>query len=205
MELNKALSQINEIHGHLAKTEIYRGYRSIPVALNGAVALAAGFLQPMLQPQLLQDPTSPEFATYWVGVALLSALLVGTEIVFNYCFRSGTLERRKTRKVVGQFLPSVVAGIVMTPALAMSGPHHAVLLPGIWAVLFSMGIFASRPYLPGVAGWVALFYLAAGVVLLVLSRQAIHTLAWGMGITFGVGQWFAALVLYWNLERKDYA
>ena len=33
MELHRALGQIEEIHAHLVKTEVYRGYRSIPVAI----------------------------------------------------------------------------------------------------------------------------------------------------------------------------
>ena len=41
MEIQKALHQISEIHGHLAKSHVYRGYRAVPVALSGVLALVA--------------------------------------------------------------------------------------------------------------------------------------------------------------------
>ena len=46
MEVNRALDRISEIHDHLAKSEVFRGYRSIPVALSGVVALLAASAQP---------------------------------------------------------------------------------------------------------------------------------------------------------------
>src|SRR3972149_2140891 len=51
MEYAKALDQISEIHQHLARTEIYRGYRSVPVALSGAVGVLAA-VGPALVPLL---------------------------------------------------------------------------------------------------------------------------------------------------------
>jgi hypothetical protein len=48
---------------------------------------------------------------------------------------------------------------------------------------------------------VALFYYAAGVVLLWIARGPEPLQGWWVGGTFGLGQMLAALVLYWNLER----
>ena len=75
------------------------------------------------------------------------------------------------------------------------------LLPGLWAICFGIGIFASRPYLPRASGWVALLYYAAGVALLWIARGPEPLRGWWVGGTFGAGQLMAALVLYWNLER----
>ena len=76
-------------------------------------------------------------------------------------------------------------------------------LPGLWAVLFSLGVFASRPYLPRIIGWVALYYLVAGTVLLAMAADSTSLSPWGMGLTFGLGQIASGIVLYWNLERKS--
>ena len=46
MELRKALDQISEIHGHLAKSEIYKSYKSLPIALSGILAIAAARFWP---------------------------------------------------------------------------------------------------------------------------------------------------------------
>jgi hypothetical protein len=82
-----------------------------------------------------------------------------------------------------------------------------------------VGIFASRLYLPAASGWVALYYYAAGVALLWSARGIGDAIGetprwlfaawlaplsgWTVGGTFGVGQLFAALVLYRNLERDE--
>ena len=41
MELHEALTQIAEIRQQMAKSDVFRGYRSAPVAFSGLVALAA--------------------------------------------------------------------------------------------------------------------------------------------------------------------
>ena len=44
MKLELALRQIAEIHRHLDRREMYRGYRSLPVGLTGVYALVAAAL-----------------------------------------------------------------------------------------------------------------------------------------------------------------
>ena len=41
MELREALTQITEIRLQMARTEVFRGYRAMPVAFSGAVAVVA--------------------------------------------------------------------------------------------------------------------------------------------------------------------
>ena len=80
-------------------------------------------------------------------------------------------------------------------------PALATLLPGLWSLLFGVGIFAARPYVPRASGWVGLYYWVAGLALL-WSSHNIDTLSpWAVGGTFGIGQLLGAVVLYWNLER----
>jgi|GEM_PF-38049 len=45
MELRDALTQITEIRLQMARTEVFRGYRAVPAAFSGAVALAAATVQ----------------------------------------------------------------------------------------------------------------------------------------------------------------
>ena len=37
MELRDALAQIAEIRQHMARTEVFRGYRALPVAFSGVL------------------------------------------------------------------------------------------------------------------------------------------------------------------------
>jgi hypothetical protein len=87
--------------------------------------------------------------------------------------------------------------------MVRSGEAVIRFLPGLWAILFSLGNFASLPYLPRSIFWLALGYFLAGVVLLGLADSGLSLSPWGMGLTFGGGHIIAAALMYWSLERED--
>jgi hypothetical protein len=197
VDASRALDQIAEIHRQIAKGEVYRGYRSLPVALSAAIGLAAAWLQPAAVGAV--DPIG--FVLYWSIVAAAAAFVGASEILYNYVVHEGAVGRRRTRQVIGQFLPSLAGAVAITVCVARLDPTLAVLLPGLWAICFGIGVFASRPYLPRASGWVALFYFAAGVALLWYARSGEPLSGWRVGGPFGAGQLLAAAVLWWNLER----
>ena len=45
MELREALTQISEIRQRVAQAEVFRGYRAVPVAFSGLLALATACVQ----------------------------------------------------------------------------------------------------------------------------------------------------------------
>jgi hypothetical protein len=191
MDLSRALADLAEIHGHLAKGEIYRGYRPVPVAASGLIGIAAAWLQ---KPGLaVGDPVG--FVVYWVAVALVAALVGTSEIIHNYVVHDDATARRQTRRVVGQFLPSVLGAAIITFCFVRLDTALVPLLPGVWAFCFGFGTFASRPYLPRASALVAVFYYAAGVALL-WHASAESLDGWWVGGTFGAGQLIAAAVLY---------
>jgi len=199
MDLSRALGQLADIHQQIAKGEIYRGYRSVPIAASGLIGMAAAWAQ---APGLgVNDPVG--FVLYWTSIAGCAALVGTSEIIFNYVVRDDRADRRRTRQVVGQFLPSVLAGAIITVSLVHLSAALVPLLPGLWAICFGLGIVASRPYLPRASGWVALFYYVAGIALLWFARGPEPLRAWWVGGTFGTGQLLAAFVLFWNLEREN--
>jgi hypothetical protein len=198
VDATRALDQIAEIHRQIAKGEVYRGYRSLPVAFSGVIGLAAAWLQPAGLG--VADPIG--FVLYWIAVAAAAGFVGSSEIIFNYTVHEDASGRRQTRKVVGQFLPSVVAAGAMTACLVHLSAALVPLLPGLWAICFGIGTFASRPYLPRASGWVALLYYAAGFLLLWIARGPEPLTGWWVGGPFGAGQLLAALVLWWNLERS---
>jgi hypothetical protein len=199
MDLSRALGQLADIHQQIAKAEIYRGYRSLPIAASGLIGLGAAWAQ---TPALgASDPIG--FVLYWVTIAGCAGFVGASEIIYNYVVHDDRIVRRRTRQVVGQFLPSLLAGVAITISFVHLSATLVPLLPGLWAICFGIGTFASRPYLPRASGWVALFYYAAGMVLLWLARGPEPLSGWWVGGTFGTGQLLAALVLYWNLEREE--
>jgi uncharacterized membrane protein HdeD (DUF308 family) len=199
VDVSRALSQIAEIHQQIAKGELYRGYRSMPVAASGLIGIAAASLQP--RDLALRDPVA--FVLYWCVVAAVAGLVGVSEIAYNYVAREDEADRRRTRQVVGQFMPSVLGAAAISASFVHLSAGLVHLLPGLWSICFGIGVFASRPYLPRASGFVALFYYAAGVLLLWRARGPESLSGWWVGATFGVGQLLAALVLYWNLERDE--
>ena len=201
MELREALTQISEIRLQMARTEVFRGYRAVPVAFSGIVALTAA----VYQAEWLANPESniSAYLTLWLGAAAVSAVAAGTEMIMRYWRSGSSLRKEITLLAVEQFLPSIGAGGLLTVVLVMFAPDSVWMLPGLWQILFSLGIFASYRLLPRATFWVALFYMAAGATSLALARNEFALSPWTMGIPFGVGQFFSAAVLYWTLERND--
>ena len=150
MDLSRALGQLADIHQQIAKGEIYRGYRSVPVAASGLIGFAAAWAQP---PALeASDPVG--FVLYWTVIAACAGFVGASEIIYNYVVHDDRAARRQTTRVVGQFLPSVLAGAIITASFVHLSAALVPLLPGLWAICFGIGIFASRPYLPRASGWV---------------------------------------------------
>lgn len=197
-DLDRALHQISEIHRRLAHSEVYRGFRSLPIALSGGVGLLGG----LFQERALGPSPGWRFVYYWSGVAAIALIVALSGIAFNYWKVDDATDRRRTQQVLGQFIPSLAAGLLLTIALYSRETTWIPILPGVWTIFFSLGIFSARPYLPINIGWLALGFLLAGCALLLLAPSGRSLSPWGMGLVFGFGQIISALLLYWDLERK---
>lgn len=206
-DVTRALAQLEEIHTHLARTEVYRGWRSLPVALSGIVGLAAaGGHVFALRHRAGIDPQA--WVLYWLAVGVVSLVIGCAELLWRYLHQESQTEQRRTQQVVAQFLPALVAGFCLTLTLMSLRATLATLLPGLWALLFAVGIFSARPYLPTLSTLVSGFYALAGMALMyALGADALPPdglplwFSWAVGGVFGAGQFMAAAVLYWSFER----
>jgi hypothetical protein len=199
LELDDALTQISEIRQQMAASAVFRGYRPLTTAVTAVLAFVAAGLQAWLVP----DPAG-EIQSYlfiWFGAALLGVVIVGVEMMVRTARSGSSLQRETTRHAVDQFVPCLVAGATATFAIVEHNAWARGLLPGLWMVLFSLGVFASRRFLPRGAFAVAGYYLLAGIYCLTLPTQRALS-PWTMGAAFGAGQLFAAAVLHWFLERE---
>src|SRR5687768_5458696 len=136
MELHDALDRIASIHQQVARTQMYRGYRALPVAFSGLLALAAALLQPLFLPGAVEE--SAVYFAWWLGVALLSLLATGWEMVESLHRSPSALEREKTFLAIGQFVPCLAAGTLLLVVLARSSPESLWLLPGLWSMFFGL-------------------------------------------------------------------
>jgi len=202
MDLHEALAQISEIRQQVARTETFRGYRAAPVAFSGVLAWVVAVVQSIWLPSgSLHGDDLRAYLWLWVGAALLSMAVTGL-YMFLHCWRSQlTLTRSHTALALSLFMPSVIAGGLLTTVLYFRVPDAVRMMPGLWSMLFGLGVFASWRLLPKVTFWVGVHYLIAGVFCLVLAQGENAFSPWAMALPFGVGQLLAAGILYWTLER----
>ncbi|SRR5579883_991806 len=203
MELREALTQITEIRLQLARSEVFRGYRAMPVAFSGMVALLAA----LVQAATIADPVVQigPYLALWIGAAVVSAVSAGLEMIVRARHAASPLTRELTWLAVEQFSPCLVAGALVTAVMVRAAPGSLWLLPGLWQIVYSLGIFASCRLLPRPTFWVAVFYLGTGLVNLAWGPGEAALNPWTMGLPFGVGQILAAAVLYCTLERDHEA
>lgn len=201
MELQDALAQITEIRRQIARTETFRGYRAATVAATAGVALLTGCVQAVCLPQAASDPL--RYVGLWGGGAALCLSVTGLELALRCKRAVCNHASRVTWLAVEQFLPAVLVGGVLTAAVLRNAPENLWMLPGLWSLLFSLGVFASCRLLPRTTFWVGIWYLLAGGICLgCLSAEACLS-AWTMSAIFGVGQLLGASILYFTLERGD--
>jgi len=202
MDLHEALAQISEIREQVARTETFRGYRAAPVAFSGALAWVGALVQSMWLPAgELHGDQLRDYIWLWVGAALLSMAVTGL-YMFLHCWRSQlTLTRSHTALALSLFLPCVIAGGLLTIVLYFHAPDALWMMPGLWSMLFGLGVFASWRLLPKITFWVGVHYLIAGTLCLMLAQGEHAFSPWAMALPFGVGQIVAAGILYWTLER----
>jgi hypothetical protein len=199
MELRDALTQITEIRLQLARNEVFRGYRAMPVAFSGGVAVLAAFIQLLTMPEPVVQ-IGP-YLVLWIGAAVVSALAAGLEMMIRARNSGTTMTRELTWLALEQFCPSLMAGALVTVVLVRAAPESLWMLPGLWQIMYALGIFASCRLLPRQTFWVAVFYLGTGLAALALAHGDRALSPWSMGLPFGAGQFLAALVLYRTLER----
>jgi hypothetical protein len=201
MELHEALSQISEIRRQMARTAVFRGYRSATAAFSGVVAVATAVAQSVFLPAPAKHVST--YLAYWLVAALVSVAAAATEMVLR-CRRSNSpLQKELTVQAAEQFVPSLVAGALLTLAMVLFAKDQVWLLPSLWAILFSLGVFASRRVLPGAVSIVGGYYLLAGLVCLALTGEEtwVALSPWVMAAIFAPGQFLAAFILWWTLEK----
>ena len=135
MQLDEALRQISDIRQQMARSEVFRGYRSVTVGFSGV----AGVLAAAFQPLWVASPES-ELGRYlglWLGVAAVSLVVAGGEMWWRTRSTGSELTRQCTLLAVQQFLPCVVVGALLTVSIYRGAPHAAWMLPGLWSLVLA--------------------------------------------------------------------
>jgi hypothetical protein len=199
-DLNKALGDISSIRRQMARSTQFRGYGPVTLATTGVIALVAASAQALwlLRPA---DHVSAYLAT-WVSTAIVSAAFIGSRMLARTRLIHSGMADEMIRMAVEQFLPSAGAGALLTIVLVACAPSSLWLLPGLWQIIFSLGVFSSCRFLPRPMLLAGAWYLFGGLATVALGDARAFS-PWVMGISYGVGQLLVAVILLF--ARKEAA
>ena len=200
-DLDKALADIMAIRSQIAAGTAFRGYGPAAIAATGFVAL----LTAMLQYLWLDDPTGQPLAFLlgWAMAAAVSALMIWTEMQARSRRHHSGLADAMIHQAIEQFLPAGVAGVLLAVVMWKFAAETLWLLPGLWQILVSLGVFASVRSLPRTVALAGAWYFVSGFVVVVLASRT-HTLSpWTMGLPFVIGQSVMAGILYFASGDND--
>jgi hypothetical protein len=195
-DLYKALAEISAIRGQMARGTEFRGYGPATLAATGVLA----FLASGLQSHWVRD-SGRDIGAYlmiWIVTAAVSVILIAIETIRRARRVHSGLARQMIHSAVDQFLPAIVAGLLLTVVLVRYQTQSLWMLPGLWQVIFSLGVFSSCQFLPRPMFAVGVWYLAAGITCLAVGGGAWALSPWAMGVPFGIGQLLVATVLHFR-------
>jgi hypothetical protein len=197
-DLSKALGDISSIRRQMARSTEFRGYGPAMLAATGLLAAAAAGAQA----RWLPDPAN-HVAAYlgiWILTAVLSATLIGVQMLTRARRSHSSMADEMIRMAVMQFLPSVGAGALMTLVLVRYVPAVLWMLPGLWQVIFSLGVFSSCRFLPRPMAAAGAWYLLTGLACITLADGRALS-PWAMGIPYGAGQVLVAVILLFTAQE----
>ena len=200
-DLRRALAEIEAIRGQVARATEFRGYGPATLAATGGLAIIAA----AAQSEFVSDPPRhpAAYLILWVGIAALSLALISLEAVGRARRVHATLALPMLRAAAREFLPAIVAGLLLTVVIARDSIQDVWMLPGLWQVIFSLGVFSSCRFLPRAMFAVGLWYLASGLILLAHADGGQALAPWMMGVPFGVGQALVAAVLRFGYREAN--
>jgi hypothetical protein len=200
-DLDKALADILTIRSQIAAGTAFRGYGPATVAATGAVAL----LTTILQFLWLDDPTDHPISFFagWAAAAVLSSGLIWTEMRARSRRHHSGLADAMIQQAVEQFLPAGAAAVLLAITLWKFAPETLWMLPGLWQMLVSLGVFASVRSLPRSIAFAGAWYFVAGFAALLLASQSLALSPWIMGLPFLIGQLLMAALLYFASGEND--
>jgi len=197
-DLNKALGDISSIRRQVAHSTEFRGFGPATLAGTGFLAIFAAVAQALWLP----DPANhvAAYLSIWISTAVLSAGLIGTEMYARTRRIHSGMADEMIHMAVEQFLPAAGAGVLLTIVLVRNVPAALWMLPGIWQVIYSLGVFSSCRFLPRPVVAVGVWYLLTGLISIALADSRALS-PWVMGISYGVGQLLVAGILLFSNQE----
>ncbi len=193
-DLDKALADILVIRSQIAAGTAFRGYGPAAMVATSGVALLAAIAQFLW----LRNPTDQPlmFFAGWAVAATVCVGIIGVEMQARSRRHHSGLADAMIHQAVEQFLPAAVAGALLAVMLGRFAPETLWMLPGLWQLLVSLGIFASARSLPNSVRIAGAWYFIAGFTVLLVASVSHALSPWTMGLPFVVGQLLMAAIVH---------
>ena len=197
-DLHKALGDISSIRRQMAHSTEFRGYGPATLAATGLLAIVTAVAQGLW----VADPGGRvlTYLALWTTTASLSAALIVTQMVTRSQRVHSGMADAMIRMAVEQFLPAAGAGALLTLVLLRNVPSALWMLPGLWQIIYSLGVFSSCRFLPRPMSIAGVWYLFTGLVCISLGDNRALS-PWTMGVSFGVGQLLVAAILLFAAQE----
>ena len=199
-DLNKALGDISSIRRQMARSTEFRGYGPATLAATGVFAMIASGAQAVWLPMPSKD--IPASLAIWITTAVVSAALIASQMFARTRRMHSEMADEMIRMAVEQFLPSVGAGALMTIVLVRYVSAALWMLPGLWQIIFSLGVFSSCRFLPRPMVVAGAWYLLTGLFCISLADARAFS-PWAMAIPYGTGQLLVAAILLVNSREVE--
>jgi hypothetical protein len=199
-DLHKAIGDISSIRRQIARSTEFRGYGPATLAGTAAFAVIAAGVQAVWG----SDPANHigSYLSFWIWTAFLSAILIAIQMHTRTRRIHSGLADEMIRMAVEQFLPSGFAGFFLTIVLVRFVPSAQWMLPGLWQIVFSLGVFSSCRFLPRPMLAAGAWYLLTGLLCIALGGTRALS-PWAMGIPFGAGQLLVAAILFFTAGEAE--
>ncbi len=199
--VHHALRQVRQLRELILAKRLFRGYSGLARMAGGLLALAGAAV--MARPDFPAAPTA--HLRGWSAVLAAALLCNYGALLCWFIIRPGG--RRPLRELIpaSDALPALAAGAGLSLALVTHGAYD--LLFGAWMCLYGLVHMSYRNSLPFANYLVGLFYLAAGLVMLVWPGVS-FTAPCPMGLVFGLGELSGGFILFRlnhenNLEMQE--
>ena len=197
-DLDRALTDISVIREQLAQSTEFQGYGPAALVATGVFALLVAAAQGLWLPESATNMRL--YIPLWVGTAAVCVVITAIEAIRRSRRAHGGFATAMLQSALEQFVPAIVAGGLLTVALLEVAPQDLWMIPGLWHIVFSLGVFASRRFLPRPVFWVGVWFLACGLTCLALAAPTHANSPWAMGIPYGVGHLMVAGILQYRLQ-----
>jgi len=197
-ELNKALADILEIRAQIAQGTSFRGFGPTTIAATGAIGLLTAALQ-AVRPDILAD-SATRFVLCWLAAAVICVVAVRIEMQGRSRRLHSHLADTMINQAIEQFMPAAAAALFLPLFLLRFVPDAIWLMPGLWQLLVSLGIFASVRSLPRSMALAGGWYFVSGFACLFWASTSHALSPWMMGAPFFLGQMLMAAILHFSSQ-----